>query len=350
MQFIEFMAGVALVFIVFADVFASVLVPRPAHSRIRLGPLAARALSPVWLRASRLFRSPRLRQDFKGGLGPMILVVSGIGWISGLAVGFALMLHALPGDTHLQALGFAEALFQSTLAISTLGLVNASVHGAARAVVALAGISGFSVLTLVVAFLLSIQTALHQRETLVLTLAARAGRPPNAAALLLAYADACDDEVAALYAAWENWSAQVLQSHLSYPVLFRFRSLDESSEWLMCFAAVLDAAAAVAAAAPADHPRARRAASFLLATGARTVRELARVQLLPAADRRIAVEPATVTAIERALGRAGMTATAAGFGERLDAIRAGYAGRLPEIANALDIIWHDPLTGVAGLP
>ena len=350
MQAIEFLAGCALVLIVFADVFASVLVPRPAHSHIRLGPLAARALSPLWMRASRLFRSPRLRQDFRGGLGPMILVVSGVGWVGGLAIGFALMLHALPGDTDLQARGFGEALFQSTLAISTLGLVNASVHGAARTVVALAGISGFSVLTLVVAFLLSIQTALHQRESLVLTLAARAGRPPTAGALLLAYADACDDELAAFFASWENWSAQVLQSHLSYPVLFRFRSLDESSEWLMCLAVVLDAAAAVAAAAPADHPRARRAAGFLLDTAARTVREIARVQLQPAYDRRFAVDQVTVTTIERALDRAGLCRTGSGFGERLDAIRAAYAGRLPAIAAALDILWHDPLTGEAGLP
>ena len=156
MNVIQFFCGLALVLIVFADVFASVLVPRPAHSRVRLGPAAARLLSPVWRRASRVFRSPRLRQDFRGSLGPMILVVSGAGWIAGLALGFALLLHAMPGDAHLPSFGFGEALFQSTLAISTLGLVGTQIHGGARAVVALAGISGFSVLTLVVAFQLSI--------------------------------------------------------------------------------------------------------------------------------------------------------------------------------------------------
>ena len=348
MQLIEFSIGVMLVLVVFADVFASVLVPRPAHSRIRLGPATARGLSPLWRRASHLFRSPRLRQDFRGSLGPMILVVSGAGWVGGLAVGFALMLHALPRDVHLPTLGFGEALFQSTLALSTLGLVNSSVQGAARAVVALAGISGFSVLTLVVAFLLSIQSALSQRETLVLTFAARAGRRPTATALLAAFPGVCDDELATFFARWEDWSAQVLQSHLSYPVLFRFRSLDETGEWLLCLAVVLDTAAAVAAAAPAELPRARRAAGFLNATAARAVREFARIQ--QTAELRTGLDEASIHTVVRALARAGIAPVAAGFGERLEAIRAGYAGRLPGIAERLDIHWHDPLTGEASLP
>lgn len=345
MQVIEFLVGLLLVVAVFADVFASVLVPRPAHGRLRLGPAAAGALAPLWHRASHIFRSPRLRQDFRGGLGPMILVISGAGWVGGLALGYALMLHALPRDVHLPALGFGEALFQSTLAISTLGLVNSSIRGAARAVVALAGVSGFSVLTLVVAFLLSIQTALHQRETLVLTMAARAGRPPGVVALITAYAGADDAELADLFAQWERWIAQVLQSHLSYPVLFRFRSLDESGEWLMCLGVALDAAAALAAAAPNALPRASRAAGFLHATGARAVREFARVRDTP--DQRETLDGPTIAIVERALARAGID-PATGFGERLEAIRAGYAGRLPAIARWLDIKWHDPLTGEAG--
>ncbi len=355
MQIVEVLAGLLLVLTVFADVFSSVLVPRPGHGRVRLGPALSNALTPVWRKASRRIRSPRLRQDFRGALAPMILVFSGVGWVGGLALGFALMLHGLPREAHLPALGFGEALFQATLAISTLGLVNASVHGFARVVVALAGVSGFSVLTLVVAFLLSIQSALHQRESLVLTLAARAGRPPSAVALLLAYEGASDDEWAALFGEWERWAAQVLQSHLSYPVLFRFRSLDESGEWLSCLAVVMDAAAAIAAAAPAaaspaDRPRARRAATFLTATGARAAREFARIREVP--DQRIGLAPAEATAVERALVRAGIAPGGAGFGERLDAIRAGYAGRFPTLARWLDIKWHDPLTGEAegGLP
>ena len=346
MQVIEFLFGVALVLTVFADVFGSVLVPRPAHSRIRVGPATARGLSPLWHRVSLLIRSPRLRQDFRGGLAPMILVVSGAGWIGGLAVGFALMLQALPRDVHLPTIGFGEALFQSTLALSTLGLVNSSVHGAARAVVALAGLSGFSVLTLLVAFLLSIQTALHQRETLVLTFAARAGRPPTATALLTALPDVCDDELAAYFARWEDWTAQVLQSHLSYPVLCRFRSLDESAEWLLCLAAVLAAGAAGVAAAPDNLPRARRAAGFFNATAARAVREFARVQ--QTAEQRTGLDEASIHAVVRALARAGIAPVTNGFGERLEAIRAGYAGRLPAIAERLDILWHDPLTGGTG--
>ena len=66
------------------------------------------------------------------------------------------------------------------------------------------------------------------------------------------------------------------------------------------------------------------------------------------AEQRTGLDEASIHAVVRALARAGITPAATGFGERLEAIRAGYAGRLPGIAERLDILWHDPLTGEAG--
>ena len=346
MRVAEFLLGLAIVAVVFVDVFGSVLVPRPSHSNLRIGPAINRTLAPMWRRAAALFPSARVRQDVRGSLGPAILVAALAFWVAALSLGFALMLHSMPDDVDIDRFGFSEALFQSTLAISTLGMIHADIHGWARAVVGIEGVSGFSVVTLVVAFLLSIQAALHQRETLVITFAARAGRPPNAATLLVTYADAADEELASLFDAWEAWSGQVLQSHLSYPVLFRFRSLDENTEWLSCLGVVLDAAAVILAADPAGYPRTRRAAGFLSVTGARAVREFARQ--LRTGDARPWVDRSALLQIERALERSQLApATPAAFGERLDAIRAGFAGRLPLIARRLDLAWCDTLTGGA---
>lgn len=344
MRIIEFLAGLLLVLVVFADVFGSVLVPRPAHSRLRVAPTVNRALTPLWRRLARMFPSARTRQDVRGALGPAILVVALACWIAGLSFGFALMLHAQPHNVALDEFDFSEALFQAAMAISTLGLIHAEIHGWARAVVALAGISGFSIISLVVAFLLSIQNALHQRETLVLSLPARAGRPPSACQLLLAYTDAVDSELATLFDSWEAWTAQVLQSHLSYPVLFRFRSLHENAEWLSCLGCVLDAGAAIVAAEPDGFPRTRRAAGFLTATAARAVREFCR--LLSVGDARFELDRTSVDVIAQALTRANLSPSMpASYGERLDAIRAGYAGRLPLLARRLDLAWYDTLTG-----
>ncbi len=44
---------------------------------------------------------------------------------------------------------------------------------------------------------------------------------------------------------WRRWSAEVLESHLAYPVLIYFRSSHDNEAWLNSFGAVMDAAALV---------------------------------------------------------------------------------------------------------
>jgi hypothetical protein len=46
---------------------------------------------------------------------------------------------------------------------------------------------------------------------------------------------------------WERWAAQVLESHLSYPVLSFFRSQHNNQSWLGALTTVLDATALVVA-------------------------------------------------------------------------------------------------------
>lgn len=340
----EFLAGLLIVLTVFGDVFSTVLVPRASHRGVRFGPLLGRGLAMPWRRLARLLPTPRLRQDFRGALAPFILVLALASWVAALAFGFALMLHAQPQNVSIDRFGFDEALFQSTLALSTLGMIHADINGWARAVVAVAGVAGFSIVSLVVAFLLSIQGALHRREVLVMTLVARAGRPPTALRLLEALATAEDRALSELFVRWELWTADVMQSHLSYPILCRFRSLDENAEWLACWATVLDAAALIASAAPADYPHSCREAGFLLETARRAVHELAR--LLHVRDAQPPLDRDQLRLVGDDLSRLGLgpndganDPVARGFDER----RQLYAPRLAAIADALDIEWGDTL-------
>src|SRR5581483_8175090 len=83
----------------------------------------------------------------------------------------------------------------------------------------------------------------QQREVLVVTLSARAGAPPSGVGLLEAYAqDAMVERLADLFADWEVWSARVLESHLSYPILGFFRSTHDNQSWVSALGAALDAA------------------------------------------------------------------------------------------------------------
>jgi hypothetical protein len=44
---------------------------------------------------------------------------------------------------------------------------------------------------------------------------------------------------------WERWSAELLESHLSYPVLVYFRSQHENQSWLAALTTILDASSLI---------------------------------------------------------------------------------------------------------
>src|SRR5205085_3908206 len=45
-----------------------------------------------------------------------------------------------------------------------------------------------------------------------------------------------------IFEEWERWSAEVLESHLAYPILMFFRSTHDHESWVSAVGAVLDAA------------------------------------------------------------------------------------------------------------
>jgi hypothetical protein len=51
------------------------------------------------------------------------------------------------------------------------------------------------------------------------------------------------EELRQLFHEWERWSADLLESHLSYPVLAYFRSHHDNQSWLGALTAILDASA-----------------------------------------------------------------------------------------------------------
>ena len=51
------------------------------------------------------------------------------------------------------------------------------------------------------------------------------------------------EELWQLFHEWERWSADLLESHLSYPVLAYFRSHHDNESWLGALVAILDASA-----------------------------------------------------------------------------------------------------------
>ena len=270
---IEGLTGAGLVSAVLSDVFRSVVVPRATTGRLRLGPvLGASALRVVlaWTR-----RQPRQRQALLGALGPVLLVTSMLVWVALMILGYGMLLHALgSGLRPVPSLG--DALYAAGSVFLTTGLSGQeAVSGGVRLLTVVAALSGLAVITLVVTFLLQVQTALHRRESLVLRLGVRTGPRPSGTAILLAHARLGGEGEAALrgfFNEWEAWIAEVLLTHRAFPVLVYFRSTDEECEWLAALGAVLDAAALVAAL---DHHGAAEHARLCCRLGTRLTTELA---------------------------------------------------------------------------
>ena len=101
-------------------------------------------------------------------------------------------------------------------------------------------------MALVVTFLFSIYGSYQRRELEVIRLQATAGAPPSAVALLEAFAHLqFKDRLPAFFVVWQRWAAEVLDSHIAYPVLGFFRSSHDNLSWISALGAVLDAACLV---------------------------------------------------------------------------------------------------------
>ncbi len=161
-------------------------------------------------------------------------------------VGYALMLQS---TTH----NFASALAQASGALFTVGTIDLS--GRANfAVDIAAGATWVVIVALQIAYLPALYQAFNRRETLVAMLESRAGVPAWGPELLARHQlVGIIDSLPQLYSDWEQWSAELAESHTTYPVMLLFRSPDPWFSWLLGLLAVLDGAAMHLALAPENR-------------------------------------------------------------------------------------------------
>ena len=157
------------------------------------------------------------------------------------ALGRRIVHQSSPGETPT----FRTDFYFSGTTFFTLGLGDVTPRpGLARLITVTEAGTGFGFLGLVISYLPTLYGAFSQRELNISLLDARAGSPPTAAELLRRHAQFRDAKCSvSILHDWEIWSAQLMESHLSYPVLCYFRSQHDNQSWLAAFAAVLDVCA-----------------------------------------------------------------------------------------------------------
>ncbi len=243
MEVIEFVVGALLVGWVLWDVFESVVVPRPTPSRVRLGENLVRWTWRFWRWVAMRTRTGLQREQFIGSYAPLAVILLLVVWLIAVVVGYGLMLFALRDQITPPPSDLLTAAYFAGASVLTIGGDLVANGPLARIVVLAAAATGFGVVALVITFLFSLFGNFQRREVLIVKLDVRAGAPPSGVALLETYGrHDLRGELPAFFSAWETWAAEVLDSHLAYPLLPYFRSSHDHESWVSALGAVLDAA------------------------------------------------------------------------------------------------------------
>ena len=248
MRWVVGLVGIALLAIVLWDAFETIILPRRVAGRFRLTKFFYRTTWRPWRSIAPLL--PRRTGDaFLSFYGPLSLLLLLALWASGIVFAFG-MLQWAAGSALTMAgggPGFGADLYMSGTTFFTLGLGDVVPRTAiAKSVTVIEAGTGFAFLALVIGYFPVIYQAFSRREMAISLLDARAGSPPTAGELLWRYRwDKSGDALAELLREWERWSADVLESHLSYPALAYFRSQHYNQSWLGALTTILDVSALV---------------------------------------------------------------------------------------------------------
>jgi len=241
--------GILLVLAVLWETFETIVLPRRVTRQFRMTRLFYRFTWAPWRTLAGLRKQKKKRDAMLSYYGPLSLLMLFAFWAVTMVFGFALVHY---GDTE-QLNGaifpnhFGNALYLSGTTLFTLGLGDitpASPLG--RFMTVIEGGVGFGFLALVIGYLPVLYQSFSRREVTISLLDARAGSPPTAFELFRRNTGpaTCDfDALTEVLAHWENWSAELMESHLSYPVLAYFRSQHDNQSWIGSLTAILDVCA-----------------------------------------------------------------------------------------------------------
>ncbi len=241
--------GVVLILLILWDAFETIVLPRRVARRLRITGIYYRVLGEIWFAIAERLRNARRREAYLSLFGPLSLILLLATWAAGLVLGFALIhweagARAAPME---ETASFWAALYFSGSTFFTLGLGDIAPRtGLGRAATVVEAGTGFVLLALVVGYLPVLYQAFSRREVEISILDEWAGSPPTAGELLRRLGVWGDiAAVSAFLGRWEEWAADLLESHISYPILAGFRSQHGNQSWLAGLTTILDTCALV---------------------------------------------------------------------------------------------------------
>ena len=227
--------------------FETIIMPRTVSRNLRFTRILYRYGWRIWKGAVKRIPDPGKRESMLGYFGPLsLLVLMGI-WATGLIVSFATLQWGLGlkiNDLY-RSQTYGAHLYMSGTTFFTLGYGDVTPVTRLGRILAVAesGV-GLGFFALIIGYLPVLYQGFSRREITISLLDARAGTPPAAVELLRRYRVTDDiSSLDTLLKSWEQWSAELLESQLSYPVLAYYRSQHDRVSWLSTLTVILDTCA-----------------------------------------------------------------------------------------------------------
>jgi Ion channel len=229
------------------DGFATIVLPRTVAPLRRLSGRFYRWSWWIWSAIAGRITTPQRQLAFLAVYGPISVVLLLVIWAALAVLGFALIYYGLGARFESTAgpVGFGSLLYMSGSTFLTLGLGDiTSPDPLGRMFMVLEAATGFVFLGLIITYMPLLDQAYAAREVYSLLLQSRAGSPPNAIRLLRRYGRPDQSEVLrGNLREGERWLADILQSHLSHPVLCFYRAQHYGQSWLVSLTTLLDTCA-----------------------------------------------------------------------------------------------------------
>jgi hypothetical protein len=230
------------------DSFEVMLLPRRVLRQLRFVSIYYRVTWAVWSTLTSRVRREDRREHLLGVFGALSMVLLFSFWIAGLMLGFGLLLWAVETGARVTpppTLG--GELYLSGVTLFTLGYGDLVPHsGPARLLTIVEAGTGLGFIAVVIGYLPVLYQLFSRREAAVMRLDGRAGSPPTAFGLLQRHAgEDGPAQIAMLLREWENWGSELLESHLSYPMLAYYRSQHADQSWLAALTVVIDCCALI---------------------------------------------------------------------------------------------------------
>ena len=258
MRVAALIAGLLFCLSAVLDAFQTIILPRRPVGRLRITKLFYIVTWTPWSAIARRTRNPKAREQIYSTFGPGSLLLLLIVWALLLVAGFGLLffgLHTPFADAMADTSALARLrtdFYVSGTTLFTLGIGDVLPRSlVARALIVIESGTGLGFVALVIGYVPVLYNSFSRREVSVALLDARAGSPPTSTELLRRHSFPGGQEalVVLLYE-WERWSAEILESHISYPILCYYRSQHDNQSWLSALTAMLDSCALLISVVP----------------------------------------------------------------------------------------------------